>query len=255
MRREEQEEKIASLLGGLERVDAPHGFESRVMRRIAEGEPGGGTNRSVLLLVLKFAAPAALLLILGMFFVFFGDSEVSNASVPAVQESNGQVAPPAAAEAPRTVDQALAAASPSEQRPATQQPVNSPPRKRNAASQPQIMSEDLAVQGPGETIRPQGLDPRPRNIDPSTVRSGSIKLTNVLSFIGVNASCGNDGCRVSSVSKGTFADRVGLAAGDRIISIDGRAVNAATEFSSQASFKTFQVDRGGRTLSLSTKSN
>ena len=255
MRREEQEEKIASLLGGLDRVDAPHGFETRVMRRIAEGEPGGEMHRSVLLLVLKFAAPAAMLLLMGMFFVFFGDSEVSNAIVPPVPESNAPIAPEGS-EALRAVDGTLAATSPSEQRPAAQQPVNSPPRKRPASS-PQIMSEDMAVQGPGETIRPPGFDPRPRNLDPATVtpKGGGLKLTNVLNFLGVNAACANDGCRVSSVSKGSFADRAGLAAGDRIISIDGRAVNATTEFSGQASFKTFQVDRGGRRLSLSTKPN
>lgn len=254
MRREEQEEKITSLLGGLDRVEAPHGFETRVMRRIAEGQPGGETHRSVLLLVLKFAAPAAMLLLMGMLFVFFGDSEVSNAIVPPVPESSAPITPEGA-EAPRAVDGTLAATHPSEQRPAAQQPVNSPPRKRPASS-PQIMSEDMAVQGPGETIRPQGFDSRPRNVDPAAVMpKGGIKLTNVLNFLGVNAVCANDGCSVSSVSKGSFADRAGLAAGDRIISIDGRAVNAATEFSGQASFKTFQVDRGGRRLSLSTKPN
>ena len=255
MRREEQEEKIASLLGGLGRVDAPHGFESRVMRRIAEGEPAAETRRPVLLLVLKFAAPAAMLVLMAMLFVFFGDREVSNALVPPVQESNTPVAP-TAAEAPATIDSTLASTSPVVPRPTAQPPVNSAALPQ-PASPPRVMSEDFAVQGPGETITPPGLDPRPRNIDPSSAmpKANGVPVSEVLSFLGVNASCGDEGCRVTSVSAGSFAQRTGLAAGDRIVSIDGRSVNASARFTGTTSFKTFQVNRGGRTLNLSLTGN
>ncbi len=255
MRREEQEEKIASLLGGLDRVDAPHGFESRVMRRIAEGEPAAEMHRPVLLLVLKFAAPAAMLVLMGMLFVFFGDREVSNALVPPVQEPI-EVVKPSATEAPVPNDPTLASTSPAEPRPAAQQSANSPARPRPISS-PRIMSEDFAVQGPGETIRPPGLDPRPRNIAPSSAmpNAGGVPVNEIFSFIGVNASCSNDGCRVTSVSPGSFAQRTGLTAGDRIVSIDGRAINASTTFTGMTSFKTFQVNRGGRTLNLSLSGN
>ena len=255
MRREEQEEKIASLLGGLERVDAPHGFESGVMRRIAEGEPVAGMRRPVLLLMLKFAAPAAMLVVMGMLFVFFGDREVSSNLVPPVQESSAPVEP-AASEAPAAADPELASTSPAEPRPAAQQPVNTTARPQPLSS-PRVMSEDFAVQGPGETITPPGLDPRPRNVDPSSAMpiAGGVAVSEVLSFLGVNASCGNDGCRVTTVSTGSFAQRTGLTAGDRIVSIDGRSINASTTFTGSTSFKTFQVNRGGRTLNLSLSGN
>ena len=253
MRMEEQDEKIASLIGGLERVDAPHGFESRVMRRVAERGSEGEFRQPVFFLVLKFAAPAAMLLLFGTFFIFFGDREVSTSLVPPVQEVDKTIAPTRTDDAP-PINGTLAAAAPSDQRPAIQQPAST--SRPQPSSSPRIMSEDFAVQGPGEVLTPPSLDQGPKNLDPGPASpKGGVTVKDLLSNLGANASCGADGCRVSSVTRNSFADRAGVAAGDRIVSIDGRAVKAGTEFSGSSHFKTFQVVRDGRLLNLSHSSN
>ena len=256
MRREEQEEKVAALLGGLGRIEAPAGFEDRVMRRIAEPAPAQGYGRPGLLLGLKFAVPAAALLLMGVLFVFFGDREVDNALVPPVQD--GQSGPVKGSDVLQPANVTVASANPA----SSAQPARSP--GANAARSPNAPplphpgggSVDIAVEGPGETITPPGLDPRPRNIDPAAVsQKGGVRIGDVLSFFGVGADCGGDGCRVTSVSKGSLAERAKLSVGDRIVSIDGGTINAATAFSGPTAFKTFQVVRGGRTLNLSLSSN
>ena len=112
------------------------------------------------------------------------------------------------------------------------------------------------MQGPGETFTPPGFDPRSRGVDSSKVpNGGGVDIHEVLSFIGVAADCGQDGCRVTSLSNDSLADRAKLNVGDRIVSIDGRPINGSTVFGGPTSFKSFQVVRGRRTITLSLSSN
>ena len=254
MRREEEEEKVASLLGGLERIEAPAGFENRVMRHIAKVAAGEEHHRPALLLVLKFAAPAAALLLMGAMFAYFADREVSNASVPPVQDL--QLAVAKLDDAPPSNASVAAANTPSG-RPVRAPGVNtSRPSGGALPARSGVTSEDFTVQGPGEIYTPPGLDPRPRNVDPSTVSPGDgIKVGEVLSFIGISAACDGGGCRVTSLSQGSPAERAKLNVGDRIVSIDGRPINVSTAFSGPTSFKTFQVVRGGRTMNVPLSSN
>ena len=244
MRREEQDEEIASLLGGLEHVDAPHGFESRVMHRIAERGSGSGVNRPVLLLVLKFAAPAAMLVLMGMFFVFFGDSEVSNALVPPVQELNTPVAP-AATEAP-LIEGALASASPTEIQPAAQAQVNS--ARPKPASSPRIMSEDFAVQGPGETLRPERLDPGSETGGPPSRRSSS--PLQLLEVIGIQSGCTPVNCYVRKVRPNSWAARSGVLEGDVVISIDEKPIDSTHLYSGEPKIRSITVQRNGQIMMM-----
>jgi len=244
MRREEQDEKIASLIGGLERVDAPHGFESRVMRRIAETGPGGEVQRPVLLLMLKFAAPAAMLVLMGMFFVFFGDREVSNALVPPVQELNTPVVP-AATEAPLPVEGALASASPSGPRPAGQPPVNTVRPK--PASSPRIISEDFAVQGPGETLRPEGVVPSPETGVPRSRRFSPVQL---LDIIGIQSACSPFNCNVRKVRPSSVAARSGVLEGDVVISIDEISIDSPHLYSERPEMQSITVRRNGQIVKI-----
>lgn len=243
-----EEEKVASLLGALDRVGPPAGFESLVMRRIAESSGGPAASRPVFMLVLKFAAPAAMLLLMGMLFVFFGDREVSIGSVPPVRD--GELAP-AKLEQPSPANGSIASAISAPVR----TPVANVARDGSNAAPSGGSSEDIAVSGPGETLRPPGIDPNPRNVDPSDVtRSGGVKLPEVLSVLGISSTCAADGCRVNSVSQASVAGGK-LGAGDRIVAIDGRPVNDATTFSGRTSFGSFQVVRDGRTMTVSLGPN
>ena len=244
MRREVQDEKIASLLGGLESVDAPHGFESRVMRRIAERRSGGETHRSVLLLVLKFAAPAAMLVLMGMLFVFFGDSEVSHALVPPVQEMNSPIAPPAT-EAPPALEGALASASPTEIQPAVQPPANT--ARPKPAPSPRIMSEDFAVQGPGETLRPERLDPDPAAGVPPSRRFLPIQLLDVF---GIESVCTSVNCTVRKVRPNSPAARSGVLEGDAVISIDEKPVGTTHLYPEEPQIRSIKVRRDGQIIRL-----
>ena len=95
MPRDGMEERIEELLGGLQKVDAPVGFEEGVMRRITGSGSGERSRGPMLLLGLKFAVPAAVLLLMGAMFVFFGGREPDVASVPPVVS-----VPPLAASSP-----------------------------------------------------------------------------------------------------------------------------------------------------------
>jgi len=251
---EEQEEKVASLIGRLGRIEAPAGFEQRVMTRIGELN-AGAERRPTFLLLLKFAAPAAALLLMGALFVFFGDRGVNVTSVPPVQDGAISVAKTDNVQQTDGAGSAAGAPLTGNQNPTSRANAGRH-SKRNSRSRSSIGSEDIAVEGPGETITPPGLDPRPRNIDPSTVspNAGS-KVGDVLSFVGINAACGGDGCRVTSLSKGSLAERAKLNVGDRIISIDGRVLDASSAFSSPPTFKSIQVVRDGSIINLSFTSN
>lgn len=255
MEREEQEEKVASLVGGLGKVEAPAGFERHVMVRIAESQAGTERRRPAFLLFLKFAAPAAALLLMGAMFVFFGDRGVDVTSVPPVQESLNSAGP--VRDVRRTGDPGSAVnATTTGQQERPSGSNASRQSKQNAPMPSGVNSEDFAVEGPGEIYTPPGLNPRPRKVDPAVVSPGSgVKVGEVLSFIGANTSCGGDGCRVASITKGSLADRAKLSIGDRIVAIDGRSVDASTAFSGPTSFKSFQVVRGGRTITVSIGSN
>ena len=253
MRREEQEEKVAALIGGLERVDAPAGFERRVIGRIAESKAGTAYSRPTLLLVLKFAAPAAALMLMGAMFVFFGDREVNITSVPPVQD--GQLAP-AKVDDVQPANFATASPITPPDQAARVAGVNAPRSANDASTRSGVNSEDLALEGPGQVLTPPALAPRPRNVDPSAVSpGGGVKMGDMLSVIGISAACGGDGCRVTSLSRGSLAERAKLNVGDMIVSIDGRALNASTTLNGPTTFKTFQVVRDGRTLSLPLSSN
>ncbi|MEO8650547.1 MAG: hypothetical protein ABI539_15395, partial [Acidobacteriota bacterium] len=64
------EKKIAQILSGLSRVEAPGDFEIRVRARIANGQPSPPRRFSTAA-VIGFAAPAILVLAAGV-FVYFG---------------------------------------------------------------------------------------------------------------------------------------------------------------------------------------
>jgi hypothetical protein len=254
MPRDGMEERIEELLGGLQKVDAPVGFEERVMRRITGSGSGERSRGPALLLALKFAVPAAVLLLMGAMFVFFGGREPDVASVPPVLED--QIVTSHSEELPQTTETALLGSASSDQM--RRSPKVSASRLSNGSVGPRsrVNSEDIALQGPGETFTPPGLDARVRNVDPSTVPpGGGGNIRDVLSFIGVSADCGHDGCRVTSLSNGSLADRAKLNVGDRIVLIDGRPINDSTSFSGPTSFKSFQVVRGGRSINLSLRSN
>lgn len=243
MRREEQDEKIASMLGGLERVDAPGGFESRVLRRIAEKAPGGEFDRPVLLLMLKFAAPAAMLLLMGLFFVFFGSSEVSNALVPPVQEPNTPMAP-ATTEAPLSIDGALASILTTES-PSVQPPINA--ARPKPASKPGIMSEDFAVQGPGETFRP--------DVPPPTQEAGipsrRFLPVQLLDIIGIQGGCTPANCSVRAVRSNSPAEKAGARESDVVVSIDGRPVDAMHVYAAEKpEISSITVRRDGKIVRL-----
>lgn len=251
MRREDDEEKVAALLGGVGRIEAPAGFEQRVMRRIAEGgEPS--VRRPAIMLALKFAAPAAVLLLMGTLFVFFGDREMDSALVPPV--SDGQLVP-AALDVP--TEPAATPASSEQAQLKTPAANTAKPNEKPAGSATEITSEDFTAKAPDEPIRIPGIDTRPMEVDRSAVapRGDGVKIGEVLSMLGVTSSCGRDGCRVTAVSPGSLAARGNLSAGDMIVSIDGRAVNSSTVFAGPTSMRTVQIVRGGQSVTIPLGAN
>ena len=246
-----EDDKISKLLGGLENVEAPLDFERRVMKRIAERRGADSDQRPVILIVLKFAAPALILLVIGGFLVFFEQREIDTASVPPVRE-----APMTAAREPGPLPDETGAVEPSApvtmdaDQASTKDALRSDDGGGN--SRRNVTSEDFAVKGPGETYTPRGFDPNKRSVNSTNAapNKGTIELGEALSMIGLSTSCGADGCMIGSVADGSLAARAGVLAGDRIISIDGNTIKGVTQFKGRASFKLFQVVRGSSVINI-----
>lgn len=247
--RTDGDDKISALLGNLERAEAPEGFERRVMNRIADKGGVQYGRRPLILLALKFAVPLVLLIVIGGFLAVFNSRGPDTAAVPPVSEvASG----PTASREPARPDPVSPDAANPEPSVRSVPGGNRKSNPGNSSKGPAIRSEDLAVEGPGETYTPPGIAGTKNAASPG---SGGVPVQEVLGMIGAVSACGGDGCTVSSVSRGGLAERAKLAAGDRIISIDGRKVSAGTVFTGATTFKSFQVLRDGRMLNLSLSSN
>ena len=259
--------KVAELLSGLTRVEAPSNFEFGVRARIAEGAPSG---RSILFPALKLAAPLSLVLLVAVIVVFYPTSP--NVDTVKVDDPSSITAP---SEAPSTavrsevsnnserVSGPHAPESPGE-------PVANPPvpheikptvarHDSNTGRRPRTGGVDNPSGGasrvdalkPANTINPPEF--RATNRSTQNSNSGSqtdIPVREVLGIIGVSADPGDDGWKVTSTVDGSIARKSGIQSGDVIEAIDGRDVTSSTTFKGAFGGKTIRVRRDGKSLDV-----
>jgi hypothetical protein len=260
------EEQVAELLSSLKRVNAPENFESRVKARLAASPLPTTTNFGFLKLALPTAALAAIALFLFLSGYLGGDVptvEVANApketrSAPQVQSApSQQPAENSSAPQPPSGEQAVVAPVNSN----APQPGNYQRKNPNGARpvDPATQSYDIGSNTKETIVLPPGFDPnaRPRpdaNME-KRMRRPTIAATEVLRLTGVNAEIRGNECVVNSVVAQSAADRMGVKAGDVVLSLNDIRVGNSTSIPSGVDLQSITVRRGDNTLVLKPQSS
>ncbi len=252
------DEQVAKLLGGLKKVEAPRNFESRVMARLS-------TPRSVnsRFGFLKLAVPAAVLAGIAMFLFLSGyvGSDVPTVNVVSTENEGVET------QAPRTDPQEQAVSESNPQPPVEfrgSEPAEGRPSPKVAQPKDQPSFRDKRLpdgrgshdfgSGDGGGIKAPGLNMNSRpGPDPDMerlMRRPTILASDVLRYTGVTAEFRGNGWTVSSVTQKSVAERIGLKAGDVIVSLNDVRLGKATSFPSGVDIKMIRVNRGGRTVDL-----
>lgn len=250
----DEKDDVRALLSGIGRVDAPADFEQTVRRRISQGQGVSMSRRTVFLLALKFAAPAIVLLVLGGFLVFFNNKAPDIAQFPEVIDTfsnagNQKAAEPANEQAFRTSDRPVEPVT-GNGNAAINKPASPKPGTKPKNTELGGGSEDLAVNAASGPLYPPGLDPNPKNIPTDPPAHGSVSLTSILEFLGIESACSSAACRVVSVRPASMAEKNGVQKDDLIYAIDGRPINTDQGYSGRIEFRSLGVNRGGRTITI-----
>lgn len=248
---DKDEQQVSQVLASLSHVEPPGDFDVRVRSRIAAGMPSA--PRSWIWPVLAGAAPLALMLVIGAYFVLRTEPTTSPtvASVPVIER---EMVPASANNAVP-----LVVANNVSETPASGQFVARTPSAEDRQTLP-----TTPVRGPNvggsidqainerRTINPRGIDPsrrvmpRPRDFDTAT----AIPIKDVLTQIGVNSQGTSTGMRVVSVTPDGAANRLGLKANDIIESIDDKPVNEKTSYKGKFAGKKMRVIRDGKPVEI-----
>lgn len=238
MRSQDQEdERVARLLGSLPAADAPENFEAMVRSRIAGRRPSESLTRPVFWLALKFAAPVALLMFLGAFLALSDDSSLNVGLVPPIDA-------PGVASADLTGDEPENTLALNPGNSSRRLPQNSRNVERSGTGQP---SQDEALSQDDTTIFPPGVDPRRAlQTNQSTPAGGSISASAILSMFGIATSCSDAGCTVVSIQPNSLASKVGIESGDLIEAIDDRRIRAGSSFEGSVNVSSLRIVRSGK---------
>jgi hypothetical protein len=254
------DEKIAGLLGGLKRVEAPGDFEFRLKARMANAEPPRTESQWMPMLV-RYAVPMALLIaIAGLMFVNSGTSPenvvVQTAGVLPVTTSASQTEPmPAQSQSSPIPDPVETAAFSGQNSTVAvnRSPVRAVARKPAEKKESELGGSIVrALSGSSNTFRPRGLQSdtviqkRPREFDNNT----SFSITEVFSMLGIDATYEASGWTVKTVRANTPADHSGLKAGDVIEKVNDTPVSRNTVFNGTFTGRVLSVRRSGQSVQI-----
>ncbi len=269
------DQKISRMLGNLRAVDAPKNFDFRLKARIANSSIKDYGPKS-LFPILRYAAPLSLMLLIGAMFVFnnsvgVGDNlsvaESSEPGVSAGSTGEAQSAANALGNSAEIVGQIPVVDNSGIKKRQYVSDVNAIPARRAGYSgfprggsrdqpmrSPQGGFRDSALKKSIPTIYPRGLNPNmpvyPEK-PPEFGNTGKFTVREVFSAIGIEADFGEDAWTVTSLKKGSLAERAGILKGDLIEAIDERQIGASTVFTGNVGAKTVTVRRLGRVFQLS----
>ncbi|MDQ3221489.1 MAG: PDZ domain-containing protein [Acidobacteriota bacterium] len=271
------DQKVAQMLGNLRAVDAPKDFDFRLKARIANSTPSHYKPKP-LLPILRYAVPLVLVLSIGGMFVLNNSNGIeNNALVSGISQPPALIVNPAEAQPP-TVNNAEKQLEFTGEIPAIENSgtnkrqlavgVNAVPkailaRRTGNSSQggsfnrrprsPQGGSVDIALKKANPTIYPRGLDPN-ISINPEKApgfdNTSKFTVRDILSAIGIEADFGEDAWTVTSLKKGSLAERAGILKGDLIEAIDDRPIGVNAVFTGSVGAKTVTVRRLGRVILL-----
>jgi hypothetical protein len=265
------EQKIAEMLSGLKRVEAPKDFDFKLKARIAQANPGV-YRKTRLFPVLRFAMPLGLFLAVGAGILInssYSDSTspqiaadappaasiVSESPVPARGQEEVASSASSGAELPTNVQAPVAgqqiASGAAAQRGTLQRPAAA---GRTTAPAPAGFSTDRGVNpAPTPIVPPEFRQAPPANssVRPKDMPVKPLGAREALASIGIEADVEENAFKVKTVKNGTLAGQMGVKPGDKLESIDGKEINDKTVFE-DGSFrvKSIRVKRAGSAVQL-----
>ena len=251
-----KEGEVSELLGSMERVEAPVGFERRVLDRIASADKPAGLDRTMLLLGLKFSVPAVVLIVLGVFLVYFNAKTPDTAQLPEVidtfTENTGQMPQSPASNTTTVSGTSQTELAAAENR--TNSNAERPGANRNANGQRTGGgSEDMAVSPSGDPLYPPGINPNIRLSPETAPTQGSIAPSSILAILGIKSACSSVGCRVTGVQANSIGSRAGIMTGDLVEAIDDRPIDSNHTFSGSVNVRMLRINRDGKTITVELK--
>ena len=266
----QENDKVAGLLGGLKRVNAPQNFESRVRSRIVEGEQ---PQTSWLPAFLKIAVPAAGLATIAIVLYFAGifsrgveEMNAEDVKAP-VQKQDQQLAkdvplPPtnlnAVAPQQRVVPQnnSIAQANTNVDRSPFRNEQKASNSNGGSIDAPMPGSEDRTMTPAKPDKMPPGFQTVPKAVDPkmAPTRAG-VPATEFLRYAGVVTEARGGELYVTSVGQNSPAEKWGVKAGDTIEALNNSSVKASSTFPSGIDLRAIRVRRNGSVVNLNTRSN
>jgi len=262
-----EEEKVAGLLSGLKRVEAPKDLEFHVRSRIARGDAKGSAAKKWFP-AFGYAVPLVLFLIIGGGILWnsslFNESSPTAVQVPTNSESDvaakqdePQPAPVPTADVNTPPEEVVASVPANQPVPAPERAradVPSPrpgERVRETAPAPSGGSTDTGLRAAPTPINP----PTPKvTHDPGEMAPKPVGIKEALESIGIAVESVEGALVVRSVTARGFGSELGVKAGDKLEAIDGRSVNDKSEFAQGAfKVKTIRVRRGTTILNLALR--
>jgi len=269
------EQKISALLSGLQRVEAPKDFDFHLKARIANAKPAD-YQKAGMFPILRYAMPLGLFLAVGVGVMV--NSSYNSWQTPTVADgsmppNNGAVT----ATGPAPTDSNEIVVPTADLTPAVGPDGQRSPQLAGQPGAVQGSSRDIVERGMPAPIVPPGFSadrtvrPAPTPIIPPEFRGNSnsttistvappemaskpVALADALQSIGIEVELEENKWKVKSVKGSTIGELLGVKAGDRLESIDGRAVDDKTVYK-DGSFKvkTIRVRRGETAVDLQMK--
>ncbi|MBL8124728.1 MAG: hypothetical protein KIT61_04690 [Pyrinomonadaceae bacterium] len=250
--------EIRKLLNSMDQVEAPDGFERRVFDRIASADKPFGFDRTMLLLGLKFSVPAVVLIVLGVFLVYFNAKTPDTAQLPEVIDTfTENTGPMPQSPATNTTTTTVSGTSQTELAAAenrTNSNAERPGANRNANGQRTGGgSEDMAVSPSGDPLYPPGINPNIRLSPETAPTKGSIAPSSILAILGIKSACSSVGCSVTGVQANSIGSRAGIMTGDLVEAIDDWPIDSNHTFSGSVNVRILRINRDGRTITVELK--
>lgn len=261
------EAKVRQMLGGLAKVEAPKNFAFAVKARIANAKPGDHRAPAGGWVLLRYAVPLAMVLVVVSGFVLNGVYSVNESSVPMVADSVMPPPAPIVPVGPAQGSEVTSTANVPQSNTGIETPVTPgtevlaaiPPTPRTRRSTVSSRdsgggSRDSASGGPAPIIdlNPQGpvtLAPlQPGQIGPP----GQIPVQAVLKIVGIKADASSEGWKVTAVEPNSLSDHSGVKTGDYVEGINGQPVTEGTRFSG-VTVQNLRVKRNGKSLEIDLK--
>lgn len=265
-----EDSALTELIGELPKREAPADFGVAVRSRIQRRKSGPSGFWSVA----RIAVPAAAMILIVGFVVmnsdlFINDSPKLNDTAVKLdkRDTTGDEAPVLQEEnagEPVSPKESIPVAESNSELAAGDREVPNGPSKdedqearkdipvKKKESLSSIDSTDQAFEEV-ETTNPPGLDPDKKLEDVKRPEKRSFTDREILRALGMNTVWNGSRLMVTSVTRNSVAQRSGVRTGDRILSIDGRAVSKGSVGSAKAQALALRVMRKGKALNLSIR--